>query len=79
MRHFKKGLLALATTAALMPAGVAAADGALLEICEGPNACRDATVVEVVACGVSVVEVNAILAGTLTEANCSNGNKVHKK
>ena len=87
MRHFKKGLLALATTAALMPAGVAGAtDPALLQLCSGPNACRDATLVEVTdvaVCGVSLVDATAVLLGQLNQATCTSGthqgNTVKKK
>lgn len=75
MRKFKMGLAVLATSAAVfVPTGAANADGALLEICDGPNACRDASVVEVGdvnICGLSVVEINVVLAGG--QATCSKG------
>ena len=88
MRKFKMGIATIVTTAAvLVPTGAATA-GPLdpLQICSGPNACRDASVVEVgdvTVCGLNIDVINAILLGQQNEATCTSGseqgNTVKKK
>jgi hypothetical protein len=87
MRKFKMSLAVLATSAAVLtPAGVASATGvtstsatggSLVSFCEGPNACRDATLLDVEGvnvCGISILDFNAVLAGSKDKVYCSNGN-----
>jgi hypothetical protein len=82
MRNFKIGLATLATTAAvLVPAGLASADGALIKVCDSHGACSpytDVDVQNVNVCGISVVDIAAILAGTKQSATCSNGKTASK-
>jgi hypothetical protein len=81
MRSFKIGLATLATTAAvLVPAGFANAD-ALIKVCDAQGACSPHTTVDVQnvnVCGISVVDIAAILAGTKQEVTCTNGKKASK-
>jgi len=81
MRNFKIGLATLATTAAvLVPAGFANAD-ALIKVCDGHGACSPYTTVDVQnvnVCGISVVDIAAILAGTKQEVTCTNGKTASK-
>jgi ribosomal protein L3 len=84
MRNLKMGLATLATAAAVMvPAGSAGAtDPALLEVCDGAGSCSPVTVIEVQhnnVCGIGIVDVNALLAGSITQVNCPNGNGKHAK
>jgi hypothetical protein len=84
MRNFKMGLATLATAAAVMvPAGSAGAtDPALLEVCDGAGACSPVTIVQVTdntICGIGMVDVNALLAGSIQQVNCPNGNGKHAK